>query len=88
MGYTLATPSGLEESIGGKEMTWTMLTIVVNLYGGQPVVLPGYEYTSEEACKAQLYASHTERDDSHQRASIVFTAAIAASAMEPSGPPP
>ena len=36
-------------------MTWTMLTIVVNLYGGQPVVLPGYEYTSEEACKAQLY---------------------------------
>jgi hypothetical protein len=36
-------------------MTWTMMTVILNIAGGQPVVLPGYQYTSEEACKAALY---------------------------------
>jgi hypothetical protein len=37
-------------------MTWTMLTIVINLAGGQPVTIPGYTYKTEEECKAVLYA--------------------------------
>jgi hypothetical protein len=37
-------------------MTWTMLTIVINLAGGQPVTIPGYTYKTEAECKAMLYA--------------------------------
>ena len=36
-------------------MTWTMLTIVINVAGGAPVTIPGYTYQSEAECKAQLY---------------------------------
>lgn len=31
------------------------MTVILNIAGGQPVVLPGYQYTSEGACKAALY---------------------------------
>jgi hypothetical protein len=52
-------------------MTWTMMTVIVNLYGGQPVVLPGYQYTSEEACKAALYAPMAIREPVATTAGIV-----------------
>lgn len=42
-------------------MTWTMMTVILNIAGGQPVVLPGYQYTSEEACKAELHKTQRIR---------------------------
>lgn len=38
-------------------MLWTMLTIVVNLSGGQPVVLPGYQFGTKEACEAAAFTT-------------------------------
>ena len=37
------------------------MTVILNIAGGQPVVLPGGQYISEEACKAQLYKTQRIR---------------------------
>jgi len=47
------------------------MTVIVNLYGGQPVVLPGYQYTSEEACKAALYEMRTIRAENGTSSALV-----------------